>query len=215
MTEIQRSFFGAELPGVAIAGDSIPFGVFGILLEVFFGRERTVFFEDLFGEHQVTMDVPVFLIKGGGFIVDGIAERMLIANAIIIHQLLDQCDVFFQRELFLQGKAEFTIGTAILATVQFCLLPELVGVFGPAWHIAVGRIDEIFFPVVKMGIAALSADILIVCLRVQFRSIAAFAVRDILEIEMSHSESSWASACQPRPFLMPARQKNTAQPSAP
>ena len=82
MTEIQRSFFGAELPGVAIAGDSISFGVFGILLEVFFGRERTVLFKDLFGEHQVTMDVPVFLIKGGGFIVDGIAECMLIADAM-------------------------------------------------------------------------------------------------------------------------------------
>ena len=72
-----------------IPGARFPILIDGILLEIHVRSEGPVFFYALFTEHEMTVNVPVVMVIGSFFIVDGIGEGVIFSDSGLLQELFD------------------------------------------------------------------------------------------------------------------------------
>ena len=72
-----------------IPGARFPMLIDGILLEIHVRSEGPVFFYALFTEHEMAVDVPVVMVVGSFFIMDGIGKGVILADSGLLQELFD------------------------------------------------------------------------------------------------------------------------------
>ena len=72
-----------------IPGTRFPMLIDGILLEIHVRSEGPVFFYALFTEHEMAVDVPVVMVVGSFFIMDGIGKGVILADSGLLQELFD------------------------------------------------------------------------------------------------------------------------------